>query len=355
MEGQKPYLVMIFVQLVYAGMALFSKLAIGGGMSPFIFVVYRQALAAAFLAPFAYFLERKEAPHLHNSLLCKIFFTALCGITLSSTLYYLALRYTSATFAAASTNLIPAITFIMAVLFRMERVTIKELDGQGKVLGSVMCVAGALMVAFYQGPPVRFLSRQHSSWHGELPHPVVRSLSRMEWVKGCLLMLAANTAWSVWLVLQGALVPGYPAKLRLTALQCFFSALQSFALAIIVERHPSSWRLGWDAQLLSVLYCGVIVTGISYWLQVWCIEKKGPVFIAAFTPLALLMTAAFTSLLWNEAQHWGSIGGTLLMVGGLYLVLWGKRREGRRAAMKEQGQEAKVETQLERITIDNRR
>lgn len=39
-------------------------------------------------------------------------------ITLSLNIYSFALKYTSATFAAATTNTIPAITFVMAVILR---------------------------------------------------------------------------------------------------------------------------------------------------------------------------------------------------------------------------------------------
>jgi hypothetical protein len=49
---------MLFIQFVYAGMALFSKAAIAKGMNPYVFVVYRQAFASLALAPFAFFLER---------------------------------------------------------------------------------------------------------------------------------------------------------------------------------------------------------------------------------------------------------------------------------------------------------
>jgi hypothetical protein len=58
MGSQKPYIAMLFIQFVYAGMALFSKAAIAKGMNPYVFVVYRQAFASLALAPFAFFLER---------------------------------------------------------------------------------------------------------------------------------------------------------------------------------------------------------------------------------------------------------------------------------------------------------
>lgn len=70
MERNKPYLVMIFIQFVYAGMSLLSKAAITEGMNPYVFVVYRQALASLALAPFAFFIEK--SPPLSWTLLCKI-------------------------------------------------------------------------------------------------------------------------------------------------------------------------------------------------------------------------------------------------------------------------------------------
>ena len=57
-ESNKPYLAMLLVQTIYAGMALLSKVSISSGMKPSIFVVYRQAFATFALAPIAYFVER---------------------------------------------------------------------------------------------------------------------------------------------------------------------------------------------------------------------------------------------------------------------------------------------------------
>lgn len=47
----------------------------------------------------------------------------------------------------------------------------------------------------------------------------------------------------------------YPAKLRLTTLQCFFSCIQSAIWAISVKRDIAAWKLGFNFNLLSVAYC----------------------------------------------------------------------------------------------------
>ncbi|MBA0775557.1 hypothetical protein Gotri_010694 [Gossypium trilobum] len=329
MENHKPYIAMLFVQFIYAGMALFSKAAISKGMNPCVFVVYRQAFATITLAPFAFFLER---------------------LTLSLNLYSVAIKYTTATFAAATTNTIPVLTLIIAVCLRMESISVRKFPGLAKVLGSVISLSGALVFAFVKGPTIKFMN-----WYPETQNQTADSIAKDHpvgvWIKGCLIMLSANTAWSMWLVLQGRIVKQYPAKLRLTALQCFFSCIQSAIWAIAAERNPSAWKLGWDVHLLAVIYCGVIVAGITYWLQVWTIEKKGPVFTAIFTPLALVITAIFSAFLWKETLHWGSVAGVVLLVGGLYSVLWGKKKEDEKMVRNEQNPGTnKEEIVLECIT-----
>ncbi|GAV88703.1 EamA domain-containing protein, partial [Cephalotus follicularis] len=117
-EHKKPYLTVFLIQSIYTVMFLLSKAAFNGGMNNFVFVFYRQAAATVFLAPLALFFERKTTPPLRFVAFCKIFMLSLCGITLSLNIYGIALVYTSATLAAATTNSLPVITFFLAVLLR---------------------------------------------------------------------------------------------------------------------------------------------------------------------------------------------------------------------------------------------
>ncbi|XP_040867716.1 berberine bridge enzyme-like 13 [Glycine max] len=77
---------MLFIQFVYAGMGLLSKAAISKGMSPYVFVVYRQAFASVALSPFAFFDSKKSAP-LSCNLLCKLFLVSLVGYDMSLSNY----------------------------------------------------------------------------------------------------------------------------------------------------------------------------------------------------------------------------------------------------------------------------
>jgi drug/metabolite transporter (DMT)-like permease len=70
-----------------------------------------------------------------------------------------------------------------------------------------------------------------------------------------------------------------------------------------------------------------VVTGVSFYLQAWCIEKRGPVFLAMSNPLGLLLTIFCSSFFLGEVVHLGSLLGGALLVGGLYSVLWGKSKD----------------------------
>ncbi|CAJ1937905.1 unnamed protein product [Sphenostylis stenocarpa] len=326
MKGNKHYLVVIIIQAIYAGMFLLSKAAFDHGMNNFIFVFYRQTVATVFLTPFAFFFEWKTAPPLSFVTFCKIFFLSFLGITASLDIYGIALIYTSATLAAAVTNCLPVITFFLALLVRVEVLKVKSAPGVAKLVGVVACLTGAAILAFYKGPHLELLSHYHLlDYHKSQQH--LGHVASRSWIKGCFLMLLANTFWGMWLVLQTFVIKDYPSKLLLTTLQCFLSSIQSLGIAMAVERDIEQWKLGWNVRLLAVVYCGIMVTGVTYYLQTWVIEKKGPVFLAMATPLALIMTIFSSPFILGEIITLGSLLGGIGLVIGLYCVLWGKSRE----------------------------
>ncbi|KAD4586326.1 hypothetical protein E3N88_23927 [Mikania micrantha] len=305
MEKAKPYLSAVLIQLMYAGMYLLSKAAFDGGMNASIFVFYRQAAATLVLVPSAYIIEGKDSPHLSFVTFCKIFGLSLIGITASLNLNGIALKYTSASFTAAVSNCLPAITFFMACLMRYESVKLQTRSGIAKITGIVICMAGAATMAFFKGPELRLLVHHHLlSSHAQL-NVAQGSGSSSIWIKGVFLMLLSIGCGAVWIVLQTSVLKSYPWKLRFTALQCFLSCLQSFVVAIVLERDGFQWKLGWNIRLLAVAYCGIGVTGIAFYLQTWVIERKGPVFLGLSTPLAFIFTTIFAAILLGEILSLG--------------------------------------------------
>ncbi|KAL2229453.1 UNVERIFIED_CONTAM: WAT1-related protein, partial [Sesamum indicum] len=50
----KPFLCVVFLQAGVAGMDIISKAAMNQGMSTYVLVVYRHAIATIFISPFAF-------------------------------------------------------------------------------------------------------------------------------------------------------------------------------------------------------------------------------------------------------------------------------------------------------------
>ena len=209
----KPFLAVTFLQFGFAGMDVFSKVALNQGVSNYVLVVYRHAIATAVIAPFAVILDKSlslslslslththththkntySLTHIHRFIIFFIsspphppsisaassvvlapveenwiqnsFFqqesttkddflnlhqtnaAQLIGVifrnkwiiclllsshiktiwaslsplsrpVIDQNLYYFGLKYTTATFAAAMYNILPAITFLMACIF----------------------------------------------------------------------------------------------------------------------------------------------------------------------------------------------------------------------------------------------
>ncbi|CAI0555089.1 unnamed protein product [Linum tenue] len=296
--------------------------------------------------------NRKHAPALSLPTFCKIFALSLFGITLSLNINGIALIYTSATLGAAIGNTLPAITFFVALLFGMEILKVKTKPGMAKLGGIVICMGGVAVLAFYKGPHFKVLSLfKHDDLHGHDLRPQQNSSSfHNTWVKGCFLMLFSNISWGFWLIFQAILLKSYPSKLLFTALQCVLSSIQSLVVAVAIERNPHEWKLGWNMRLVAVTYCGFVVTGVTYYLQAWVVEKKGPVFLAMSTPLILIFTMLFSALL-GDFINLGSVLGGVLLVGGLYSVLWAKGKE-EKIMIAENIDEKMKTTQVEKESLE---
>jgi hypothetical protein len=71
---------------------------------------------------------------------------------------------------------------------------------------------------------------------------------------------------------------------------------------------------------------------VAFAVQIWCIDRGGPVFVAVYQPVQTLVVAIMASLTLGEKFYLGGIIGAVLIVAGLYLVLWGKSEERARVA-----------------------
>ncbi|XP_042387494.1 WAT1-related protein At5g07050-like [Zingiber officinale] len=143
-----PYFYMIVSQFAYAGSSILGKLALGQGLSALVFVVYRHLIAMLILAPLAYVPERNRRPSFSFGVMLKIFILAMLGITIQQNVYYVGLHLISPTVASALGNVIPAFTFLLAI---MEKLNLKTVRGRAKLAGAIFYITGSLIFTFWKG------------------------------------------------------------------------------------------------------------------------------------------------------------------------------------------------------------
>ncbi|OAY75860.1 WAT1-related protein [Ananas comosus] len=261
------------------GVNVFYKLAINDGMDLRVLVAFRYLFATAFLAPLAFFFERKSRPKLTWRVLVLSFLCGLFGGTLAQNL--------------------------------LESLALRTLSGQAKVLGTLVGVGGAMLLTFYKGVAINLWSTHLNlvkSHHGGASNQEAGN-------RGMGSLLAAKMSKE------------YPCHYSSTALMCIMATIQAVVFAIVVERDWAQWRMGFDIRLLSAAYSGIVASGLILTVLAWCIKRKGPLYASIFNPLMLVIVALLSSLLLNEKLHLGSVLGAVLIVVGLYMVLWGKGRE----------------------------
>ncbi|KAL6885949.1 hypothetical protein ACP4OV_010210 [Aristida adscensionis] len=323
MVAKKPYIIAIIIQLIYTGQIIVNKAAFDHGINTYVFMFYRQAAASLLLLPISVVLERRNLRTMSSMLHLKLFICALIGITISLNIYNLGLKMTSASVASASVNSLPALTFCMALLLRMEKLNVRSSSGIAKVTGVALCLAGVFVIAFYAGPSLSPVNHHRAFKSTTNSHTDRHAV----WIEGTFFAVLGMATWSLWMVMQAYVLKEFPNKMLVTVIQCVFSTVQSFMAAVIAARDFSEWKLHLDVGLLSVAYSGLVVYGVSYYLQAWCIEMKGPVFFAAWFPVCFVLTIFCSSFFLGEIVHLGSVIGGILLSGGLYGVLWGKSKE----------------------------
>ncbi|XP_030515992.2 WAT1-related protein At1g68170-like [Rhodamnia argentea] len=325
----KAPMMMGAVQVAFAGVNILYKLAASDGMNLTIVVAYRFIFATAFLAPLAFFLERKSRPKITWTVLGRAFFCGLLAGSMGQNLYLASLSMTSATYASAMANLVPAVTFVLAISLGLEKVRLTTVAGKAKVAGTLMGIGGAMLLTFYKGVEVNLWSTHVNLLHHVAPTQQGREGSS-NLLLGSLLAVASCFCYALWLIIQAKTSEGFPCQYTSTALMTFMGSIQAVVYALCRERDWSRWQLGWNIGLLTVSYSGIVGSGLCYTLITWCVRMRGPVFVSVFNPLMLVTVALAGSMVLDEKLHLGSILGSGLIVLSLYAVLWGKRKENKR-------------------------
>lgn len=330
------YASLVAVQICYAVVGVLMGKELSRGASPLAFIVYSNAVGGLVLIPFAFFFEKKNRPTTVSlTLLGQFFLVSLGGVCGFQAFLLMGLRDTSPAFASAMPNLAPALIFILAWALGMEKVDVMCIRSRAKILGTVICVGGAMAMSFLQGPTVAQLwplwGQSTSVSNTNTVHLVETILHEGDsgnQIRGCIYLISAVIMLSTTMILQVETLKKFPATLSLTSITAILGSIQTAVLIAILDRGiiPTSWIMD-RAGILTVLAVGIIFNAMAFPLQLWCLHKRGPVFVTVFSPVSTVCSAILSSIVLGDTLRLGSLMGVILIFIGLYLFLWGKSQD----------------------------
>ncbi|XP_019053098.1 PREDICTED: WAT1-related protein At3g28050-like isoform X5 [Nelumbo nucifera] len=236
------------------------------------------------------------------------------------------IRSSSPTLSSAVDNTLPAFVFILALIFRMERLSLKSSYGQAKLLGTLVSVTGAFVVTFYRGPSIiRTSSTSNSSDHHH--HQQLLLFPKSSWVFGGFLLSLHTLVVAFLHIIQASIVNDYQAEFPIAFFYCFFASIQTTLISLVAERDPSAWRLRPNLELIAIIYAAIFGCAIRSLVNLWCLGKNGPVYVAMFKPFGIVIAVVTSSTFLRDSLYLGSVVGSAIISVGFYAVMWGKAKE----------------------------
>ncbi|KAL4574112.1 hypothetical protein LXL04_020936 [Taraxacum kok-saghyz] len=323
MKSTLPFLGMVIGQIAQVGLTLAGKKAITSGMHNFSYVFYSNFLASLILLPTSFLVHRSpNRPPLTLSVAGGFLVVGILGF-LVQVVGYAGLTYASATVATAILNLIPGFTFILAIIFGVERLDYGGLSMWAKIIGTLVSVLGAIIVTFYTGPTI-ITSRLTSI----APHHLLGE-SSSDWILGGVLMLIDCVLAALFIIAQAVVLKKYSAVLILMLAYCSIIAVLSLLASLIWEHDLGAFSLQSKTRLLAILYAGCFGAGFQVTIGAWCVKMKGPLFVAMFHPLGIVIAAIMGVIFLGDGLYLGCLLGSGVIVIGFYGVMWGKGKEDR--------------------------
>ncbi|VAI32653.1 unnamed protein product [Triticum turgidum subsp. durum] len=206
----------------------------------------------------------------------------------------------------------------------LESVEIRKPRSVAKIFGTAVCVGGAMVMTFLKGPNLLHDSLGVDGAGLDLQDLLLNSPASRKWVTGALFLVGSSSCWSLWLIIQVPICKSYVDPLTLSAWMCFLSTAQMALLNSFVLPDLDAWKINSLFEVMGCIFAGAVGSGVTFYLQSWCITVRGPLYSAMFNPLCTVVTTVLATVVLHEQPHVGSLLGAFAVVAGLYIVLWGK-------------------------------
>ncbi|RLN40947.1 hypothetical protein C2845_PM01G46210 [Panicum miliaceum] len=313
---------MALIQVFTTGQMLLTKVVVDDGLSVCTLLTYRFFMGAILVIPLAMFFEKGKLKELNLKAFIWIFTSALVGFTIPG-LYYIGLGDTSPGYAINFYNIIPVATFILAVLFRKEPLNMKSLVGNFKVIGTIVCVGGTLVISLYKGKVLHMWPTNIIGYHAKHSGAAYGH----HHMRGTILLIISCLSLAVWYTVQAQMLKVFPYKYWSTVVTCFVGCIQMAVVGVAMNREKKTWQLKWNMSLLTIVYSAILNTAAKFVMISWVVTQRGPTYPSMFCAVSVLFTTVLDSLLLGHDLSVGRILGMIMILAGLYMFLWGKRKE----------------------------
>ncbi|XP_035844891.1 WAT1-related protein At5g40210 isoform X7 [Helianthus annuus] len=127
--------------------------------------------------------------------------------------------------------------------------------------------------------------------------------------------------------LQAKILVEYSVELILVFVLGISGLVVAGLAALIMAHDLEAWKLRPDVVLATILYMGFSSGFFNVVVQIWVLRLKGPVYVAMFKPLTIIIAVLMGVLLLGDSLYLGSVLGGSIITIGFYGVVWGKAKE----------------------------
>ncbi|KAK9286391.1 hypothetical protein L1049_014786 [Liquidambar formosana] len=247
-----PWVAVTVIVSLNAGLAIINKKALNEGLDHYVFSVYRNIIAVVVLLPLVLYFERTSLTRPTLRVVLLVCALAMLEPVMDQNFLYAGSHKTPASLSSSISITQPVFTFVLAWIFRFEHINIKTRPSQAKVLGTIISVGGAIIIATYTGQviPLPWTNKSKNK-------PLVKGQLQEITIVGMIYCLIGVSSSAAYTILLAKTLPLYPAPLTLTTGTCLVGALINFIVAqVLGSRYGSRWMIDWNIMFLSYFYAG---------------------------------------------------------------------------------------------------
>ncbi|KAK9668052.1 hypothetical protein RND81_13G032300 [Saponaria officinalis] len=307
---------LIGVQFVFAGNSVLQSYMLSLGLNPLSLVIFSAFATFLVLSPVSFVFERKQWPNKFSSkLLIQLVLISFSGVTLFQSLFLQGIKLTSPAMATAMPNLAPGLIFLIAWACRLEQVRLSCTYSRVKIVGTLLCVVGAITMSILQGtnaPDIATTATVTTSPVTANPPPY--DFIDIQRIIGCLYLMAAVFVLSSNVVLQAQTLGDFPAPMTLCAVTSLIGVVITIIVQLLQELQVNtSWPLVSFGDLIAYSFLAGTISGVCVSFNGWAIKKRGPVIVSMFNPISAVISAILSAITLHE---------TITLGRSLYILHW---------------------------------